>query len=269
MGFKCRIEADSIAPTGERLTTFVVRFPRVILAEFNTHRVLSRNASSSRAIPVSRRITEVLTDPFLPALTVKGAGMVSNDTVDDATQREWENDVRELRDTACRFAQKWADRGHKQHVNRYLEPWAWVDVVASGTDWNGFFALRCHKDAQPEFQTIAEMMRDALRTHYPDPVEIGGWHLPFTSAHDRATEPIERLHALSVGRLRRVSYANHDGTFTPDKDVAGYQALIDAAPAHASPFEHVATPAMNADTVRGNFRGWHQLRHRILREPGT
>jgi len=67
MAYECRIECDSINDKGIRLTTFVVTFPRIILAEFNTHRVFSRNSASSRAIPVRKQIRAVLDDPFIPA----------------------------------------------------------------------------------------------------------------------------------------------------------------------------------------------------------
>jgi hypothetical protein len=58
MGIDCKILADSVAwHGGERLTTFEVTFPRIVLAEFNTHRMLSRNSASSRAIPVEKMLT--------------------------------------------------------------------------------------------------------------------------------------------------------------------------------------------------------------------
>lgn len=270
MGFRCRIEADSVSPDGVRLTTFVVRFPRVLLAELNTHRVFSRNAGSSRAIPVSRRIADVVTHPFIPDLTVRGPGMASNDVVSDDVQREWDRDVRALRDASVSFATKWASRGHKQHVNRYLEPWTWVDVVVSATEWKGFFALRCHPAAQPEMQTIAGMMRDALGLASPTAVPYGGWHLPFvaTSEKQSGQYTAQQLRALAVGRLRRVSYHNHDQTSAVEKDLSGYADMVAQDPPHASPFEHVATPTVEGTRYPGNFRGWRQLRHLVLREPG-
>ena len=51
MAYHAEVLIDSVNPAGQRLTTFVLRFPRFVLSEFNTHRMFSRNASSSRAIP--------------------------------------------------------------------------------------------------------------------------------------------------------------------------------------------------------------------------
>ena len=48
MAYHAEVLLDSVNPTGQRLTTFVLRFPRFVLSEFNTYRMFSRNASSSR-----------------------------------------------------------------------------------------------------------------------------------------------------------------------------------------------------------------------------
>ena len=64
---KSEIVADSLAPSGVRLTTFVLTYPRFIHAEFMTHRMFSRNASSSRAIPVRKSIEMVLNNPAIPS----------------------------------------------------------------------------------------------------------------------------------------------------------------------------------------------------------
>ena len=71
-----KIIADSISETGERLTTVQVKFHRYILSEVNTHRVFSRNYSSSRAIPISKLIEQVRKDPAMPVYWGKNkAGM--------------------------------------------------------------------------------------------------------------------------------------------------------------------------------------------------
>ena len=41
-----KIIADSISPQNERLITMELVFPRIILSEFNKHRMLSSNTSS-------------------------------------------------------------------------------------------------------------------------------------------------------------------------------------------------------------------------------
>ena len=42
---------------------------------------------------------------------------------------------------------------HKQIVNRVLEPFTYIDVVVTATDYANWFALRLDKDAQPEKNT--------------------------------------------------------------------------------------------------------------------
>lgn len=66
MSFKCEIVADSKNTFGNRMTTFLLTIPRIVLAELNTHRMFSRNSASSRAIPFKRMRRAVVTDPFIP-----------------------------------------------------------------------------------------------------------------------------------------------------------------------------------------------------------
>jgi hypothetical protein len=61
-----KVIADSIADGCPRLITLQLRYPRFIHSEFMTHRAFSRNASSSRAIPVERLIQDVIDDPAMP-----------------------------------------------------------------------------------------------------------------------------------------------------------------------------------------------------------
>lgn len=78
-----RVIADSTYG-GSRLVTFEATFPRFVLAEFNTHRVLSRNSASSRAIPVWKRLVDVMEHPFVPLQFGKNkAGMQSSEEVSD------------------------------------------------------------------------------------------------------------------------------------------------------------------------------------------
>lgn len=268
MRHSATVRAHSVSPDGVELATLTVRMPRIVLAEFNTHRVFSRNSASSRAIPVLRRIADVESGPFIPRLTIAGKGMASNDYVDEREQEEWDHDSLVLLGHAAAFARKWAERGHKQHVNRYLEPWSYTEVVVSSTEWEGFFALRCHPNAQPEIREVAETMRAALLASIPEPVPYGGWHLPFVTKDERDRWGLDYARRVAVGRLARVSYLTHDGRRDPVADVELCDRLRTAEPAHASPFEHVATPSTGAAPCRGNFHGWRQYRHMVCREPG-
>ena len=60
------ILADSLNQFVERITTMKLIFPRIILAEFNTHRMFNRNSASSRAIPLHKMIKAVEENPFIP-----------------------------------------------------------------------------------------------------------------------------------------------------------------------------------------------------------
>lgn len=248
MGFEAQIVCDSIA-SGVRLTTMVVTFPRIILAEFNTHRMFSRNSASSRAIPVERRMEQVYADPFVPEVFAANrpgmqAGDILGENVESLSREKWY--------TACRHALAAAkglcDLGvHKQWANRLLEPFAWHTVVVSATEWDNFWALRCHPDAQPEMQTIARLMRDAYRSSTPRECQPGDYHLPFVN-------PDEGLegHAaaqVSIARAAAVSYERHLA-HDIDADVKRYERLLSSG--HMSPFEHVARVSKRDRRAGGN-----------------
>lgn len=269
MSYATRVIADSVSPAGVRLTTLEVTMPRFVLAEFNTHRMFSRNAASSRAIPVARRIEAVLDDPVLPVEWGKNQrGMQAREEV-DAIERDkalwaW----LEARGWAATFAAELDAVGlHKQLANRLIEPWAWITVVVTATEWANFFAQRCHPDAQPEFRVAAELMRDVLAASEPTSIAADEWHLPYVDDDELPEIPpsiwVRGLARLSVARCARVSTLTHDGGRDPDADVALYERLVAADPPHASPLEHVATP-IAANVWCSNFRGWCQHRHQVL-----
>jgi thymidylate synthase ThyX len=247
MSYKCEILADSISDHGDRLTTFLVEYPRIVLSETNTHRMLSKNTASSRAIPVAKQIAKVRDDPFIPTVFGKNQkGMVAEVdlTLDDSDNAEliWNDALYE----AVHYAQSLDYVGvHKQLANRIIEPYTWITQIITGTDWSNFFKLRCAPDAQPEMQTIAMMMQEAYTTHTPQDLPENGWHLPLVTHLDQKPfearyKEIEYLKQLSIGRCARVSYLTHDGKRNPEADIALYERLW--ASGHLSPFEHVARP---------------------------
>lgn len=266
MGYACEVIADSISATGARLTTMVVSFPRIVLAEFNTHRIFSRNAASSRAIPVATMIERIRADPFVPAVWPRHQpGMQGGEPLSEVAAYDCATQWRMALAYVIDRAQDMRARGaHKQHVNRLLEPWMWTTVVVSSTEWGNFFAQRCSPLAQPEIRTIAEMMRAALDQSTPTWTPAGSWHLPFIRDEDRDDCPAlgRKLHLakIAVARCARVSYLNHQGVRSVADDLALYERLRSADPPHLSPFEHVALPG---EPGTGNFRGWYQLRHML------
>src|SRR5690625_2556739 len=81
------IIADSLNEFGQRLTTFVLTFPRFILAELNTHRMFSKNSASSRAIPFKKMVEMVEKDPFIPMAWQKDhRGMQGTEYITDSDE---------------------------------------------------------------------------------------------------------------------------------------------------------------------------------------
>jgi thymidylate synthase ThyX len=300
-----RILLDSIAPNGKRLTTWVLTYPRFIHAEFMTHRVFSRNASSSRAIPVKKMLDDVKNNPAVPVYWGKNqSGMQAAEELDDTTsitlweangpypepytttaraaaQREW----LKARNSAIFHVEKMVELGlHKQIANRLLEPWMHITVLATTTEHENFFSLRAHKDAQPEFQQLAYIMLDEYQKSVPNKLEVGQWHIPFgdkfeevrlvslnnsnydVESPDWHKGMTELRLKIATARCARVSYLNFDGKDDYSADVALADRL--ASSGHWSPFEHCAQ-AMETATVSGNFIGWKQYRKFFSQENRT
>ncbi len=283
---EAKIVADSMAPSGIRLTTFVLTYPRFIHAEFMTHRVFSRNASSSRAIPVKKQIEMIMDNPVIPlAFTKNQKGMQGGAALDgkaaELAEKIWMMGCFH----ACDKAKMLADlEVHKQYANRLLEPYAHITVVCTATDYANFFALRCHEMAQPEIHALADKMYEASQASTPKQLKSGEWHLPFVSDLDAAIllsddltlhrlnnfeEAVfdnhqEKLLKMSVARCARVSYLNHEGKApTLQEDLQLYDRLVGSAPIHASPAEHQAMAVADPGTVSGNFKGWIQYRQTL------
>jgi thymidylate synthase ThyX len=253
---------EIIAP---RLTTFELTYPRYIHAEIMTHRVLSRNAQSSRAIPVKRRLERVRKNPVKPIRWgANQGGMQAKDEEVEKTDRceeVWED----IAHDAASRADQLMDLGlHKQWANRLLEPFDTITVVATATNWGNFFALRCHPDAQPEFQNLAWKMADLYFNSPPTTLPQGQWHAPYVDIYDEmASYQVDDLIKASVARCARVSYLNHDRS-DPDiaKDIELHDRLFESG--HMSPFEHQARVVGNRHHTHhlgGNFGpGWEQYR---------
>ena len=261
MAYHVEVLLDSINPSGQRLTTFVLRFPRFVLPEFNTHRMFSRNASSSRAIPTAKLMQQLRDDPVIPVEWGRNqSGMQAREVLDAGAAAEAEAAWLAARDAALARAEQLRATGvHKQIVNRLLEPWMWASVIVSATTYENFFTLRCHPDAQPEIKRLADLMRSAFVASTPTPLAAGDWHLPFVGVDDAAL-PIEDQKQVSVARCARVSYLTHVGTRDIDADRQLHQRLLDAG--HWSPFEHVAM-AVRDEARFNNFTGWQAYRHQM------
>lgn len=262
-----KVLADSINQSGFRLTTLEVTFPRFILAEFNTHRVFSRNSASSRAIPLAKQIEKVEREPFVPGqFPINRSGMQADayfypgDNGYDRSLDIWITASQRAVEQARRFL----DLGiHKQIASRILEPFMWHTVIVSSTEWENFFNLRISAMAQPEIDAVATAMRWQLDHSNPKMIRHG-WHLPLTGFEGDEDLTVEELCKVSAARCARVSYLTHDGQRDTEADIVLYDRLVYSK--HFSPLEHVATPMTWTETQKGNFTSWKQLRHVVDKE---
>lgn len=285
------------------LSTLLLRYPRVIHSEFMTHRKFSRNAGSSRAIPVEKSFIALAHDPFEPLWWGKNQpGMQAHEELEKADRTKAKRIWRRAQKYAMQEARRLRELGvHKQIVNRLLEPFAHITVLASSTEWNNFLALRDHPDAEPHIQMLArEVRRELEREDNIQVLRPGEWHLPFITPYDigkaRAlcgySHPsatlirtvdldavISDLIKLSVARCASTSYKTVDGfDMTPERAIELHDGFVNSRPLHASPFEHVAQAdefaewdngrqwAWEYPNLHGNFTGFKQYRKMLPNE---
>ena len=290
-----KIIADSVAfNSGKRIATFEIEYPRFVHSEFMTHRLFSRNCASSRAIPVKNIIEQVLNNPAMPIFWGKNqSGMQAIEECDnevryehriyDTLKREdfWKYIAKEISE----FAEYFSEAGyHKQIVNRILEPFQVMKTVVTATEFDNFFYLRCHKDAQPEIQELARCMYECYKNNQPEILYEDEWHTPYVE-HFRdesnilwygdITNPLtlHKARVISSSCCAQTSYRKTDDSF--EKAINIFTKLIESKPAHASPVEHQATPITldwedgvthmdrQGNFWSGNFKQWIQFRQLI------
>lgn len=258
-GYSVEVIKDSIAPCGIRLTTLQLCYPRFVHAEFMTHRAFSRNAMSSRAIPIAKMVEMVERSPVIPVYWgTNQPGMQAQCEMSEhnraTAQGLWLEGARNALKTAGMLLQVGC---HKQIANRVLEPWSWITVLVSATNWDNFLHLRCHKDAQPEIRRVAIEIAEALFSNEPTVLHNGQWHIPYFTEEDAYLASIDDFKAIGTARCARVSYLNHAGKRDIQKDLDLHNQLRSSG--HWSAFEHVAQ-ALKHKTSSGNFIGWKQYR---------
>lgn len=277
--YDVKVIEHSVSPHGVELLTMQMTYPRYIHAEFMTHRVFSRNASSSRAIPTNKLIENSLRDMVYPiAWGINQAGMQAQDT--------------ELSDEDCIKAKEiWEDMAnycakgvgqlallgsinpatgkpwglHKQWANRPLEWFGNITVVVTSTDWDNWDQLRNHEMAQPEIHHLAKLRLDCVTESKPTELFFDDWHLPYVTHLEKCEYDTNTLLKVSTARCARVSYLTQEGeTPSIEKDLSLYDRLVGSVPLHASPCEHQATPnILDCNEYSGNFRGWIQHRKQL------
>ena len=292
---KCGISAaviqSSVNSDGVVLHTLELEYPRFILAEVNTHRMLSKNSASSRAIPVLKMHDSLVAEPVFWGKNK--AGMIASEEIDEIARAKdlWTS----ARDASIHYSTHMSALNlHKQITNRVTEPWMMMKTVMSGTEWANLLWLRNHSDAQPEFHELARVIAEVLEAAGPTKLLPGEWHVPyverirgddgvlryFSSGQEIKVETAKKI---SASCCAQVSYRALDESL--EKAEMIYQKLIESDPPHMSPVEHQATPIVEIEFKypiywqdgithqdrqgkfwSGNFRGWIQHRKLLQNE---
>lgn len=298
-GYEVETLAASRSPYDFNATvlTLRVRFPRIVLAELNTHRWLSRNSASSRAVPVAKMLEQIRKDPAMPArfganqpgMQDKGGEhnqyvqvpeelrhafyawdhMLDEDTPISGDIHKLMVDPRALwRFTAWMnslVSESYSDAGfHKQIANRWTEPAQWMNTIVSATTqgWIDVLKLRDHEAADPTIAKLAELIRIQRDATEYVTLKPGEWHLPYILNNELELPLREKL-VYSTARIARVSIAPFDGEATWEKEKARHDLLVGSDPIHASPTEHPCTPMPGR---WGNFEGFAQYRQVLERK---
>ena len=296
--------ADSISPQRIRMTTMELEYPRFIHAELMTHRMLSKNAASSRAIPILAMHEAIKDKTAMPVHWGKNQpGMSAKEEVDDLTKRGAVGVWIAARDSMLSHSTILSSSGlHKQIANRITEPFQMMKTVISGTEWANLLWLRHHPDAQPEFFELAKQISEAFEKSVPMFIKAGEYHVPYVQRVCREEDgkmlymdsnetemSAEDALKVSASCCAQVSYRKNDDSLEKAKNI--FARLIESEPLHASPVEHQATPMVITDTGpyiegmsptrweegvthmdknraywSGNLRGWIQHRKLLANE---
>lgn len=273
MTVSAKVVADS-QYRDTRLITLEIELHRFILPEFNTHRMISRNFQSSRAVPVEKMIEQVRNDPAMPVHWGKNQpGMQAEEELTGSALSGVKFEWRVAADGAVDSARLMLQQGAaKQVVNRLLEPFMWTKGVVTATEkaWNEFFKLRLHKDAQPEIYALAEKIKGAIESSVPRKLVAGDWHLPYC-----VEEEIKLSNAIKISAScnAQVSYRRLDDSL--EKATKVYDMLnlpVDGMypedPPHFSPTEHIAKAGDCDIEMSGNFHTEDFIQYRKVLEKG-
>lgn len=302
-GYRVAVVADTAQETAVckfggdnpgRVLTMVGRFPRCVLAEFNTHRVFSRNSASSRARSVKSVLQGVLEDPYVPVFTQNQAGMSGDFITSPQKAQALTGGWFAARDAAVsaflgvllgehydpalppmesmeKYYQLYRGgevTAHKQDVNRVLEPFMWHEVVFTSVFWENFLRLRCDPaTTYVPFYAFALLVKRALKGSSP---VLSGPHVPFLPKGER--EELVGDMAADTPVLLRAAAAAAGVSYRDMTDTAANQALGERLlrAGHLSPFEHIAYPAGGGvSTLGGNLGGeWVQFRRFLEEQDG-
>ncbi len=277
-----KVIAHSITENGKEIITYELEFPRFILAEQNTHRGLSKNSQSSRAVPFTKALEAIKADPVYPLYYAKNkSGMQAGELMEDRDkwrcQDEWELAMEHSLDCAERLHNYGL---HKQWTNRLVEPFQYIRVVCTATELDNYFWLRDDDAAQPEIQLLAQKMQEAKENSVPEYLRKGEWHTPYVLHHRDSNNvlryvdsdlnylDLETALKISASCCAQVSYRKLDETREKALDI--YDKLFSGNKVHLSPTEHQATPIVYEINSNESFspRTWENgITH--LKKDGT
>jgi len=251
------VVCDSVSSVdGKRITTFSLEYPRIVHSEFMTHRMISRNAASSRAIPFEKMIENLNGIPVRfgaanKGMQDKGEDHTATVGIGWSPEEFWDA----AKESAVELAECYYREGYaKQVYNRLLEPFQMMKTIATATEWQNFFWLRDDEAADPTIQELARCMKEAMDESTPQVLAPGEWHLPFVDRQEfgeysiKLDVPCLACEALSLedaiiiscARCAAVSFRNVDYNIAKCKEV--YDRLINGGKVHGSSLEHCATP---------------------------
>lgn len=300
-----RVRAHSVNPhTNTELITFELIYPRFIHSELMTHRLFSRNAPSSRAIPTPRQIEMVREDPAKPTEWGKNQkGMQSDEQLGDETRVRVPDEVigkytffeyvpvsrawQLAAESAASWGQAFYDAGlHKQMTNRLIENFTWMRTIVTATEFDNWFWLRRDSDAAPTIRHLANLMWREYTESDPTFLDANSMHVPFYNDSGIWRYKDEDIFGVKIDEhgftasqalmvssscCAQVSFRKEDDSFDKARNI--YGKLIESEPVHASPFEHQAwlpdseylfTP-INASQ---NYHTMGMFLYTALNEPG-
>ena len=273
---------DSVsAQTDTRLTTFEWEYPRIIHAEVLTHRLMAKNAGSSRAIPTTSMLEIVQNNMFVPHFKYNQSGMQPAGPLTPMDMTEaieaWMAGASACIATAKKLNEL---KVHKQWANRMLEWFSPIKIVITATNWDNFLWLRNDCEAQDELEILAGLTEKALNESEPMVVPFGHAHVPYVD-RVRTNDPgmlyisngkeitINEALKLSSSICAQMSYRKANDSM--DKADSLFTQFMESRRVHASPFEHQGIVTDEGSTHvsndgmfwSGNLRGWTQFRHLI------
>lgn len=297
-GIKATVICDSISEQGKRITTFELEYPRLVHSELMTHRMLSRNAASSRAIPFEKMLKQLNGRPVRFGAANKGMQDKGEEHTAEVRGPHYFGDAsdawNDAKYDAVSHAKSFYEAGyHKQVYNRLLEPFQMIKTVVTATGWNNFFWLRDDDAADPTIRELAICMKKAMAETTTQVLKAGEWHLPFVEtlrlksgrvyAYSIGDEAVDVEDAIKVSAARCAAVSFRNVEYDLEKCLEVYDRLVGSEKKHSSALEHQATP-ISSQTLpfepddwekgithvdaegnlwSGNFAGWIQYRQMI------